>query len=76
MRSPATIGVMPNKPKTTLRNVRVDDELWQAAQAAAEARGETVSEAIRAFLKRYAKSAVSDRVAKYQDQIPTPRDKH
>lgn len=52
-----TIGTMPNKPKTTLRNVRVDDELWQAAQAAAEVRGETVSEAIRAFLKRYAKSA-------------------
>jgi antitoxin component of RelBE/YafQ-DinJ toxin-antitoxin module len=52
----ATIGVMPNKPKTTLRNVRVDDELWQAAQAAAEARGESVSEAIRKFLKRYAKT--------------------
>lgn len=51
-----TMGLMPNKPKTTLRNVRVDDELWQAAQAAAEARGQTVSEAIRRFLKRYAKS--------------------
>jgi len=51
------MGVMPNKPKTTLRNVRVDDALWQAAQAAAEARGESLSEAIRKFLKRYAKSA-------------------
>lgn len=51
-----TIGSMPNKPKTPLRNVRVGDELWQAAQAAAEARGESLSEAIRVFLKRYAKS--------------------
>lgn len=49
------IGTMPNKPKTTLRNVRIDDELWQAAQAVAAQRGETVSEAIRAFLKRYSK---------------------
>lgn len=51
----ATMGTMPNKPKTPLRNVRVDDELWAAAMAAAEARGESLSEAIRQFLKRYAK---------------------
>jgi antitoxin component of RelBE/YafQ-DinJ toxin-antitoxin module len=51
-----TIGVMPNKPKTPLRNIRVDDELWTAAMAAAEARGESLSEAIRKFLKRYAKA--------------------
>lgn len=52
----ATIGSMPNKPKTPLRNIRVDDELWNAAMAAAEARGESLSEAIRKFLKRYAKT--------------------
>lgn len=52
----ATIGVMPNKPKTPHRTIRVEDALWEAAQAAAEARGETISEAIRAFLKRYAKN--------------------
>jgi antitoxin component of RelBE/YafQ-DinJ toxin-antitoxin module len=47
---------MPNKPKTTLRNVRVDDELWAAALETAAARGENVSEAIRRFLKRYVKN--------------------
>ena len=51
-----TIGNMPNQPKTKLRNIRVEDELWDAAKAAAEARGESLSEAIRAFLKRYAKN--------------------
>ena len=40
---------------TTLRNVRVDDELWQAAQAVASARGESVSEILRDALKRYVK---------------------
>lgn len=38
---------------TTLRNVRVDDETWEAAQAEAERRGETLSDAVRKFLKRY-----------------------
>ena len=50
-----TIGVMPNKPKTTLRNVRVDDELWNAALATAQGRGETVSEVVRAALAQYVK---------------------
>ena len=53
--SAATIGSMPNKPKTPHRTIRVEDALWEAAQAAAGARGETISEAIRAFLKRYSK---------------------
>jgi len=38
---------------TTLRNIRVDDDLWSAAMAKAEDRDETLSEAIRAFLRRY-----------------------
>lgn len=46
---------MPNKPKTTLRNVRVDDELWFAAQVTAHNRGETVSQVIRAALEQYVK---------------------
>ena len=44
---------MPNQPRTPLRNVRVSDELWQAAQAKAEERGETVSDVIRQALERY-----------------------
>lgn len=51
----ATIGVMPNKPKTPHRTIRIDDALWTAAQAAAEAEGKTLSEVIRAALTRYVK---------------------
>lgn len=40
-------------PGTTLRNLRVDDELWQAALARATERGEALSEAIRRFLREY-----------------------
>lgn len=40
---------MPDMP----RAIRVPDDLWKAALAKAEERGETLSEAIRAFLKRY-----------------------
>lgn len=51
----ATMGVMPNKPKTPSRNVRVDDELWNESLRIAAERGETVAEIIRAALKRYVK---------------------
>lgn len=37
------------------RSVRVEDKLWEAAQAAADARDEVLSEEIRKFLERYAK---------------------
>jgi hypothetical protein len=38
---------------TPLRNIRVADELWQAAKARAEAEGTTVTEVIVAALQRY-----------------------
>lgn len=44
---------VPNKPKTPLRNVRIDDELWANAKGIAASRGETVSDVIRAGLERY-----------------------
>jgi macrodomain Ter protein organizer (MatP/YcbG family) len=37
----------------TAKSIRVPDALWLAAQAKADQRGETVSEAIRKFLERY-----------------------
>lgn len=37
------------------RNVRVDDEIWEPAAAAAKANGETVSVVIRRALVQYAK---------------------
>ena len=51
----ATIGTMPNTPGTPRRTIRIDDETWEAALAAAQERGESLPEAIRAFLKRYSK---------------------
>ena len=36
-------------------SVRVPDDVWQAAKAEAERRGETVTDAIVRFLRRYGK---------------------
>lgn len=46
---------MPNKPRpdNPTRQVRVEDPLWHAAHEAAQANGTTVSEIIRAALRRY-----------------------
>ena len=41
----------PKRP----RSVKVSDDLWLAAQATAERRGEVLSEVIRAALERYVK---------------------
>lgn len=46
---------MPNQPKTPVHAFRIEDELWAAVQAEAERRGETVSDAVRRSLRRYAK---------------------
>lgn len=37
------------------RVIRVPDQLWAAAMKRADERGETVSEAVRKFLERYAR---------------------
>ena len=44
---------MPNQPKTVARTIRVEDELWEAAAEEANRRGESLSEAVRRFLRRY-----------------------
>lgn len=46
---------MPNMPGrgTPKRAIRVPEELWQAALAKAEARGENLSVEVRKFLERY-----------------------
>lgn len=43
------------RPGNPARAVRVEDTLWQAAQAKAADRGETVSDVIRRALERYVK---------------------
>ena len=39
----------PRKP----RSIKVEDDLWRAAQAKADQRGEVLSEEVRKFLARY-----------------------
>lgn len=51
--TPANVRRVPNQPKTPLHSFRVSDELWEAAKKRAEERGETLADALRAFLKRY-----------------------
>lgn len=43
----------PKTGVTPVRNVRVPDELWHAAQAAAEERKETLTAVIQRALQRY-----------------------
>jgi hypothetical protein len=49
----AVMTPVPNKPKTPLRSFRIGDELYEAAQAKAADRGETVSDVVRRALERY-----------------------
>ena len=41
---------------TPPRSIRVPDDVWAAAKEAAEQRGETVTDAVVRFLRRYGKS--------------------
>lgn len=41
--------------RTPTRTIRIENDLWEAAQAKAEERGESVSDAIRRALRRYAR---------------------
>lgn len=50
------IGGVPNQPRTPSRNVRVSDELWEAAKQQASERGETVADVIRRALEVYVRS--------------------
>jgi predicted transcriptional regulator len=47
-------------PRDPLRNVRIPDDLWDRALAVARARGETLSQVIRAALERYVKRHEKD----------------
>lgn len=43
----------PKTGVTPVRNIRVAEDLWRAAQAEAERRGETLTDAIVRALQRY-----------------------
>ena len=49
------MGRQPMKP----RSVKVPDDEWEAAMAAADKRGDVLSQVIRAALKRYVRSTAS-----------------
>lgn len=51
----AVMTPVPNKPKTPLHSFRCPDELWKAAQAKAEERGDNWSEELRKMVERYVK---------------------
>ena len=53
--TPDMLTTVPNQPKTPQRTVRVPDDEWDAAKAAAERQGETVTDVIRRALRSYAK---------------------
>jgi hypothetical protein len=46
---------VPNAPKTPHRTVRIPDEEWEPAKVEAARRGETLTDAIRRFLRKYGK---------------------
>lgn len=48
-----TITDVPNQPKTPQRSIRIPDDEWAAAREAAEREGTTVSDVVRAALRRY-----------------------
>jgi hypothetical protein len=48
---------MARRGKTPVRGIRIDKPTWDAAQQTADARNENLPEEIRAFLKRYARTA-------------------
>lgn len=47
---------MTPRPPRRPRSVKVEDELWDAAKAKADERGDVLSEVIRDALKRYVRS--------------------
>lgn len=47
----------PATGKTPLRNIRVANDLWKAAQKKAEAEGRTMTDVIVAYLRRYVSTA-------------------
>lgn len=52
---------MPNKPAPGNRGhyIVIPDDLWEAAKIAAEFRGESISAAVRRFLRDYSDPAAS-----------------
>jgi uncharacterized protein (DUF1778 family) len=48
-------SVVPNQPKTKTRGFRIPDDEYEAAQAAAQRKGETLTDVVRRALVAYAR---------------------
>lgn len=64
--TPVTLRGVPNKPATPNRNFRIPDAEYEAAMAAAEASGESLTAVVRRALVSYTK-----RVEKKQRETGT-----
>ena len=53
VRTPGTIGAVPNQPRTQHRSVRVDDETWNDADEATSRMGTDRAKVINQFLQWY-----------------------
>jgi predicted transcriptional regulator len=60
--------LVPNQPKTPTRTVRIDDELWQAAQSAAARNHESITDVIRKALRDYVSRTNSRGTARAPDR--------
>lgn len=56
----ARLPGVPNQPKTPHKSFRIPADLYQAAQAKASERGETVTDVVRRALAEYVESPAAD----------------
>lgn len=54
---------VPNAPKTPMKCFRIPEDLYREAMQAAEANGETLTDAVRSFMVRYVKATARKRAA-------------
>lgn len=69
VRTPRTLGSVPNKPRTQHRSVRIDDADWADLEAVAELNGLDRAKILNAYVQwhlRRPRAALPDRPTKEQ----------
>jgi|GEM_PF-2946796 len=56
VKTPDTVGTVPNKPKTPVSNFRIPEDVKEAATAKAKAEGKTLTDVVVEALRRYIKA--------------------
>ena len=55
--TPSSVAsVAPNAPKTPMKSFRIPEDVYRAAQAEAQRRGETLTDVVRRALEEYGHS--------------------